>query len=371
LMKNSLRRNSTSKTLMKIAIYSPYLDTAGGGEKYILTVADILSHKEQVDVLLDSHLSSFGAEELKLKNERMHGLNLSNVRFILAPIGKKDNKIKKYTFLKKYDFLFYNSDGSIFLSGAKNSIIHFQMPFDDQGIKRLGGKVKLSSWKKAIYNSNFTKDYIEKFWPIPGEVIYPPVDVEKIKPLKKKEIILSVGRFVKATKVKKHEEMINAFKKVSAQLPGWSFHLAGSIGVEEESYLKNLERLAKGYSVYFHPNISLERLHTLYGEAAIYWHFMGLNETDPKRYEHFGISTVEAMAGGAVPVVINKGGQKEIVESDKNGFLWNNLEELERFSLEISNNPRLMQDLSEKAIQKSKLFSRAKFESSIKELIYD
>jgi len=31
------------------------------------------------------------------------------------------------------------------------------------------------------------------------------------------------------------------------------------------------------------------------------------------RYEHFGISTVEAIAQGCIPIVHNSGGQKEIV----------------------------------------------------------
>src|SRR5690348_3837490 len=111
---------------MKIAIYSPYLDTAGGGEKYILTIAQILSNKEQVEVLLDDHLSSFGPEFLKSHNEGVHGLNLSKVNFIHAPIGANTKRIRKFNFLRQYDLLFFNSDGSIFLSGAKKNIIHFQ-----------------------------------------------------------------------------------------------------------------------------------------------------------------------------------------------------------------------------------------------------
>ena len=44
--------------------------------------------------------------------------------------------------------------------------------------------------------------------------------------------------------------------------------------------------------------------------------------------EHFGITTVEAMAAGCVPVVINKAGQREIVEDGVSGFLWNTWGEL-------------------------------------------
>ena len=38
---------------MKIGFYSPYLDTFGGGERYILTLASHLSKNNQVDVFWD------------------------------------------------------------------------------------------------------------------------------------------------------------------------------------------------------------------------------------------------------------------------------------------------------------------------------
>ena len=35
---------------MKVALYSPYLDTFGGGERYMLAIAEILSKKGDVDI---------------------------------------------------------------------------------------------------------------------------------------------------------------------------------------------------------------------------------------------------------------------------------------------------------------------------------
>ena len=61
----------------------------------------------------------------------------------------------------------------------------------------------------------------------------------------------------------------------------------------------------------------------LYGRASIFWHAAGLGEDPerhPDRYEHFGITTVEAMSAGAVPVVIDAAGQVEIVEHGANGL---------------------------------------------------
>ena len=61
----------------------------------------------------------------------------------------------------------------------------------------------------------------------------------------------------------------------------------------------------------------------------------------PQNLEHFGIVTVEAMSYGCVPVVINKGGQAEIVQHGVNGFLWNSLEELAEYTLLLAQNEPL------------------------------
>lgn len=355
---------------MRIGIYSPYLDTAGGGEKYMLTIGECLSGDNEVDIFLDNHLSSFPNDEIKKKNEDLLGLDLSKVRYIKAPFGRGSSSKERYKFLKNYDVIFYNTDGSIFFSSSKKSIIHFQMPLKNSGAKGFLGSLKLKSWKKAIYNSKFTKEYIEKEWDIKGEVVYPPVDVEKIVPRNKENIILSVGRFVKATKVKKHEEMIKAFGELQSKgFKGWSLYLAGGMSEGDSSYLKDLEALALNLPIKFFPNISRDKLYKLYGEASIYWHFMGLGEEDPTRFEHFGITTVEAMAGGCIPIVINKGGQKEIVEDKVSGFLWNTLDELFKRTIEVTKDKNKREELSKGAVKRALKFDKTNFKTSIKEIV--
>ena len=356
---------------MKIGIYTPYLDTVGGGEKYILTIAEVLSREHQVDVLLDKNLAKINIGDFKNKINKLFGLDLSKVNFIVGPLGKGSNYIDKYFFLKQFDYFFYNSDGSLFFSTAKNSIVHFQIPFENVANTGLWGKLKQSSWELAIYNSRFTKDIIEKSWSIKGKVVYPPVSVEEMKPIPKKQYILSVGRFAAHTKSKKHEVLIEAFKKLSdsKKAKGWSLHLAGGVLEGHENYLDTLKELAKGYDVKFYNNISYQNLVKLYGQSSIYWHAAGYGETDPKNFEHFGITTVEAMAGGSVPVVINLGGQKEIVDQNESGFLWNTIAELIDYTTELVEDKNLRSKLSKNAISKSKNFSKDRFEDHILNLI--
>lgn len=355
---------------LKIGIYSPYLDTASGGEKYILTIAETLSQKYSVDVFLDQHLMTFGADNLKQENSKKHGLDLSKVNFVAGPFGKGSSFFSRYFFLKKYNYFFLNSDGSVFYSTAKNSILHFQLPLDNPN-KNMWQKIKLNSWREAIFNSKFTENYIQKNWGVKGEVIYPPVDIEKFKPLKKTNKIISVGRFDASLKTKKHEFMIETFKQMvnEKKVSGWSLYLAGGVMEGHEAYFNELKSSGAGYQIFFYDNISLSDLVRLYGESKIYWHAMGYGEDDPKRQEHFGISTVEAMAAGCVPVVIKRGGQVEIVENGVSGILWETPDQLIEETVLLIKDEKKLKELGEKAKERSKIFSKKHFEEKIESLI--
>ena len=291
------------------------------------------------------------------------------MNFTRGLIGEGSSFFERLFFLKKYDLLFYLTDGSIFFPTAKKNILHIQSPLAGQPAKSLWGKFKLKGWNQIIYNSKFTQTHSEKNWPKKSAIIYPPVDTDKIRPLKKKKYILSVGRFFGYLKDKKHELMIKTFKRMSKQLSGWSLHLAGSAQEGDKEYLQELKKLAEGFPVNFYPNLGYDELIRLYGKSSIYWHGAGYGENDPVRMEHFGISTVEAMAAGCVPVVIAKGGQLEIVEDGKSGYIWSNLAELNEHTLKLINNKDLMEQLSKRAVVKADTFNKNIFKQKILNLI--
>lgn len=336
----------------------------------MLTIAEVLSLDNSVELLLDTHLATLEMDKVLSQMESLHNLDLSKVKTVCAPIGVGSKVFERYSILKQYDVLICNTDGSIFYSSAKKSFLHFQVPFENTNAKGIWGKMKLNSWKKAVYNSNFTKDLIERTWNIKGEVIYPPVDVEKFKVLKKKKQIVTVGRFFSGDKMKKHQLMVDVFKELVKEnnLKDWSLHLAGGCSDGDEEYLKELKENAKGGQIFFHPNISFSDLVTLYAESSIYWHAKGFGEEDPKNFEHFGITTVEAMASGCVPVVIKKGGQLEIVEDEVSGLFWETTPELKLKTLELIKDNKKMEELSGSAVKRSRSFSKESFSQKILEL---
>lgn len=348
---------------MKIAVYSPYLDTAGGGEKYMLTIAEAYAGQGEVDLLLDPRLQRIGSEKIRSNLDKIHQINWQNINFKNAPLGEQDSFLKKFRFTKKYDLLFYLSDGSLFLSGAKKSFLHIQMPlaeYQDTWVNNF----KLKSWRMVIYNSIFTQGYMKEKLKLVSKVIYPPVDVDDIRPLKKKNIIVNIGRFVR---VKRQDVLINVFKEMfqKKMVENWELILMGGLTQADLVYLEELKKASQGVPIKILTDIPrLDLIKTL-GEAKIYWHAMGYESDDPVQQEHFGISVVEAMAAGCIPVVINKGGLNEIVDRGKYGVLWETTDELITETLKVIQKKDLD---SQKIIERSNEFSKEHFMKRFLEL---
>lgn len=344
---------------MKIAISSPYLDTLGGGERYILTIAEHLSKNHRVVIFWDGeNLTSAVRERLNL--------DISKVNFLKNNLNS--GIINKYQSLKDFDIQFIVSDGSIPIGFAKKNILHFQVPFKIN--PTIISSIKLKNWQKIIVNSRFTKDFIDKSYSVSSEVLYPPVDIKSFTPEDKRNIILSVGRFFSPLHSKKQDILISAFKKMD--LTNWKLILAGGADKSAEEEINNLKISVGKYNIDILPNIPFSTLKKLYGSAKIYWHAAGFAEdenSNPEKVEHFGISTVEAMASGAVPVVVPFGGQKEIVDDSLNGLYFYTIDELIKKTGRLINNNNLLEKLSENAVLKSKNYSKENFCRRLDEII--
>lgn len=56
---------------------------------------------------------------------------------------------------------------------------------------------------------------------------------------------------------------------------------------------------------------------------------------EPEKLENFGITVVEVMSFGAVPVIIDKGGHKETVDHEDNGYRWTTSEKCVKYTHEL------------------------------------
>jgi len=110
-------------------------------------------------------------------------------------------------------------------------------------------------------------------------------------------------------------------------------------------------------------------LKKIFGKAKIYWHALGFGEEDPTKLEHFGITTVEAMAAGAVPVVIKKGGQLEIIKEGKSGYFWESVDGMRQKTLQLVEDSDLWSKISKRAIERSEVYSKENFKEKILSLV--
>ena len=235
----------------------------------------------------------------------------------------------------------------------------------------------LASYRMILANSEFTRALVRRRWRREGRVLYPPADVEAFRPLPKRRMILSVGRFGRGGNNKKYDVLIEAFRRlVDGGFRGWELHLAGGAYTDpwNRVYFEQITRAASGYPIVLHPNVRFDALRQLYGASEIYWHGAGYGENEdrnPQRVEHFGITTVESMAAGCIPLVCGKGGQPEIVSHGVNGFLWSNLEELQRYTRRVADMPELAERLRVQAIDRSRYFGMERFAARVEEILDD
>ena len=180
---------------------------------------------------------------------------------------------------------------------------------------------------------------------------------------KKENIIISVGRFFVGAHSKKQLEMVQMFLNNKEKFKDYEYHLVGAVSNSEEdiAYLNKIKELScEADNIYIHENFPFNDLMKLYAKAKIFWHGTGYGENEnlnPEKMEHFGITTVEAMSYGVVPIVINKGGQQETVKEEVNGYRWNDEEECIEKTLKVINNNEKRVSMANICIEEAENYS--------------
>ncbi|EKD94552.1 MAG: glycosyl transferase family 2 [uncultured bacterium] len=342
----------------KAAIYNPYLDTLGGGEKYTLTFAKVLA-EEGYDVDIEWKDTS-----IKEKLSNRFGLKLPQNIKVVESVNRGEN----------YDLIFWVTDGSIPTLRSSKNYLHFQVPFHDVNGRSLLNKMKFFRVNGIICNSNFTKKVVDKEYGVDSIVLYPPVSTNLYKPKRKTNQICYIARFSNLTQNKGHEILIKEFKRLSKdkKFTEWKLVFAGGTEVGADVYLKRLKLLAKGVNIEFIESPTVEVLKDIFGKSKIFWSGAGFNEDEikkPEKVEHFGITLVESMSAGCVPVVYNAGGYKEIINNGKNGFLWQNSKELINITKKLVNEGGALTRFSKEAVQSSKKYGYEEFKREVKKII--
>jgi len=225
---------------------------------------------------------------------------------------------------------------------------------------------RFDSYRYRRSISEYARKWTRTRWGIDTDILYPPVDTS-FEQTPKANLVLSVGRFSTRSHSKRQLETMSVFRDMSgALLQGWCYHSVGGLVdlAADHAYFGEVKRIAATCGAQVIPNVPRDELRSLFAKAKIFWHAAGYGEddgTDPFQAEHFGISTVEAMAAGAVPIVYDRGGQSEIVEHERSGYLWRSLDELREYTTRLAQNETLREQIAANARHRAARFSREAF----------
>lgn len=365
---------------MKICLYSPYFPTHfGGGEKYLLDVAQVLATKHKVSIAISTPGQVIDESNIKQAYEKFFNCDLSKIALIATPLGSTGQVWQKLPWTSKFDVMYYVTDGSLFFSVARKNILHIQIPFTNS-MNSVTNRAKLANWHVKNSNSAFTRQVVEQAWKTRiDEIHYPMIEVNHkfdVATLQKhkQKIILNVGRFFRQLHSKRQDVLVRIFRELRDKHPtalkGWKLVLVG--GVEDKEYADEVHALAKDLPVEFHHELSRKDLEKMYLAAPIYWHAAGfdIDQTKhPEKVEHFGITTVEAMAYAAVPVVIGKGGQPEILGPELHQYLWQSAAECLDLSYALIKDSGALKTAQTLAVARASVFNRQAFEQTLWRMI--
>jgi glycosyltransferase involved in cell wall biosynthesis len=163
----------------------------------------------------------------------------------------------------------------------------------------------------VLTNSEFSKKAIFKAFGADSIVLHPPVDVDVFRNTSlssniRDDSILVVSRFHPTKKI---ENAIRLAKLLRQNEVGICMNIVGNMPPDGTGYFNYLRHLVRHYDledfIRFELNVRFDRLLDLMRRSKVYLH--------PLPGEPFGISTVEAMSAGVIPVVPDIGGHTEFV----------------------------------------------------------
>jgi alpha-1,2-mannosyltransferase len=159
-----------------------------------------------------------------------------------------------------------------------------------------------------LANSKFTKNALAEINPgLKSHILYPPVDIERFSnayhsTFREKKVLV-ISRF---SPEKQLDKIVSLARMVQTNI---QFQVIGLVTPMNRQYFNYiLERIRdKGLhdKILLTPNATNEEIIEAMSSSSAYFHTM--------EGEHFGVSIIEAMAAGLIPIVPSYGGCSEIV----------------------------------------------------------
>ena len=337
------------------AMYTPYDLTPGGGERVFLSFLKKLQefNGEGVDVFVRSKNVCKKTTCLKALAKKMD----------IVGILWDDVRVKVISYVRPGYHIWFSMGNGLFpefKSYGLFSIYHCQFPFAALSYATSAGFERLKSYDVVYLNSKYTHFWYTRYlntfraqtqptsrrgWnvPLPQIIHFPPpfslLETYQTESLPTEEMatagnsrtvvnIIIIGRFFEGLQCKNHRLGIKAFERLQTLLPGRDIRLTlvGNVARGHEAYFEEVRHLAmKNEHVKVIRDSDASDLKHLIRASDVVWSITGMIDgdkmknknaqppQDPADAEHFGIGLLECMSAGLVPVVVDRGGTREIL----------------------------------------------------------
>lgn len=211
----------------------------------------------------------------------------------------------------------------------------------------------------VVVNSKFIKALIEECLKTPALVVYPPVNLREFCNIerKKKNIAVTYSQYVPTQNLSYVPEIAGIAKQAS-------FVIIGPSGSASNKTLQELRRTISHSSidnrVTLLVNQPFQKYVELLSDAKIFLRTL--------KNEPFGMSVVEAMAAGCVPVVPRDGGPWFDILDQKQGeygYSYRSVEEAANLIRMLLENDDLREEVSARAAKRAMAFDSSVFERKI------
>ena len=348
----------------------------GGMSIYVQQISRHLSDNHNVTVVTGEKAEGFKDNNLEFISLNIFESNL-NVEDKEVYLQEFINRLEESLDLKSFDVI----HAHYWLSGliAKEISNEFDIPFvftshslgvflDGYNKERVDcEKIVMTSSKIITASSEFENMLIADTYKVDEnkiKKIIPGVDREIFSPdlsIKRENIFLSIGRIQEQKGQLQTLEFLNNFKKIENDFR--CIFIGGPSGKYGDEYLLELEQTVKDFNLETHveflDNLEQTKIIELLNKAKLLIH--------TSRFETFGLVAIEANTMGVPVLTINNGSLMEIIENNKNGYLSENLIDIDvnNFVKNLLVENKKFEEISLSCIEKSKKYDWVKTSSNI------
>jgi alpha-1,2-mannosyltransferase len=306
--------------ILKVGIFHPPINVCGGAEWVAINIANSIKKQGNMTCVLankkidQERIKRFFGQEMSVDEEIIFPFEL----FATTDLHNIYSDGFRTFFMKKKCDLLIDTQSNGILPGVNITYIHFpifgRLSYSNKHqMKNLFFRT-YQVYEKAraakndcliLANSKYTCEAIKKHIGTSPVLLYPPVSktfyISPRNQGERENVVVTLSRIAPG----KNLTQIPQIAKITDKRI--RFHIMGIN--ESEHELHQILRLVKKYGVsdrvQVTTNISRKQLPDILKKSKVYLHLA--------KGEHFGVSIVEAMAAGCIPVVHDSGGPREFV----------------------------------------------------------